>query len=196
MREQLYHRTDLPFTEKMDYFSAALAIFYALYFTLIRIFHIYPTQRTASVYSPGETLFTPGAYVSWTYLCIFVYLLHVSYLSYLPRFDYTYNMIFNVAVGAAHNLLWLIYSLPARLSIVRRFPSRPRSYRPPCASQAALFVALTTSAMALELFDFPPWWRVLDAHALWHLATIPIAVYWYDFLIADALDEGWKGYRL
>jgi hypothetical protein len=39
--------------------------------------------------------------------------------------------------------------------------------------------------------DFPPWGRVVDAHALWHLATVPIAVMWYDFLVLDALDDGW-----
>ena len=44
----------------------------------------------------------------------------------------------------------------------------------------------------LELFDFPPWWRVVDAHSLWHLATAPLAVLWYDFLINDAIDAGWK----
>lgn len=180
----------------MDYFSAALAIFYALYFTFIRMFHLYPSQRPRAVLPPSDTPFTPGGYLSWTFICIFVYILHVSYLSLLPRFDYTYNMIFNVAIGLAHNLLWLIYALPSRLSIIRRYPSRPRSYRPSCATQAAIFVALTTGATTLELFDFPPWWRLLDAHALWHLATIPIANYWYDFLIADALDEGWRGYKL
>jgi hypothetical protein len=44
----------------------------------------------------------------------------------------------------------------------------------------------TTAAMSLELFDFPPYYRVIDAHSLWHLATIFIARGWYGFLIRDA----------
>lgn len=55
---------------------------------------------------------------------------------------------------------------------------------------------MTTAATALELFDFPPWGRVIDAHSLWHLATVPIALFWYDFLLDDALDEGWRVLRL
>jgi hypothetical protein len=71
----------------------------------------------------------------------------------------------------------------------------PRSYRPAHASTAALAVALTTAATALELIDFPPFGRAIDAHALWHLATVPLAVMWYDFLVTDAQDAGWRGQR-
>jgi hypothetical protein len=41
--------------------------------------------------------------------------------------------------------------------------------------------------MSLELLDFPPILRVLDAHAAWHAATIPLALAWWDFLVKDAL---------
>ena len=120
------------------------------------------------------------------------YLGHVTYLTVLPRFDYTYNMAFNLGVGMTHNILWLLYSLPASLSLVRRFPGKPKSYRPAFASKVAVFVLLTTAATALELFDFPPWYRTIDAHSLWHLATAPIAAFWYQFLIEDSLDDSWR----
>jgi hypothetical protein len=51
---------------------------------------------------------------------------------------------------------------------------------------------LTMAATALELFDFPPWFGVIDAHSLWHLATAPIAVVWYDFILEDSLDPSWR----
>jgi len=57
-------------------------------------------------------------------------------------------------------------------------------------------VAVTMLATGLELFDFPPWLRVIDAHALWHLATAPIAIYWYRFLLDDASDPSWRDYKL
>lgn len=184
--------TDFPLTEKLDYFSAALAIGYGLYYTVIRMFHLYPRRDTLSTY---PTVSNKALYFVWTLLCILVYLTHISYLTLLPRFDYTYNIAFNLTLGLSHNALWLLYSLPAVMSLIRRFPSKPKSYRPRYASKAAAFVVLTTVTTALEVFDFPPWARVIDAHALWHLATAPIAIFWYRFLVEDALDEGWRGHK-
>ncbi|KAJ7144965.1 Per1-like protein [Mycena crocata] len=194
----VFHTRDLTVTERLDYFSAALTIFYALYYTVIRLFHIYPAPRRnrlslSTSEPPPQTSLTHKA---WSLLCILVYLGHVSYLTLLPRFDYVYNIVFNMIIGLAHNALWLLYSLPASVSILRRFPSRPKSYRPEFVTEAGIFVALTTAATMLELFDFPPFLRVIDAHSLWHLATAPIAVMWYDFLVQDARDESWREHRV
>ncbi|KAF7359129.1 AB hydrolase-1 domain-containing protein [Mycena sanguinolenta] len=191
----VFHTRDLSTTEKLDYFSAALTIFYALYYTVIRLFHLYPVQQRSRLSlstrnsSPDRSL----THMGWSLLCILVYLCHVSYLTLLPRFDYVYNIIFNLVIGLTHNALWLVYSLP--VSFFRRFPDRPQSYRPRFVTKAGVFVALTTAATALELFDFPPFKRVIDAHSLWHLATAPIAVLWYDFLVQDARDESWRDHR-
>ncbi|KAG2748290.1 Per1-like protein [Suillus brevipes Sb2] len=183
----VFHTRDLPNTEKLDYFSAALVILYALYHTVLRLFNQYPTRP----WEHGRIQRTPIHFL-WSSICTIAYLSHVTYLSILPRFDYTYNMAFNLTVGFTHNLLWLLYSLPASLPLIRRFPSKSKTYRPSYASKAAVFVALTTAATTLELFDFPPWGRIIDAHALWHLSTAPLAKFWYDFLIKDSLDDGWR----
>ncbi|KAF6758202.1 Per1-like protein [Ephemerocybe angulata] len=182
----IFHTRDTPITEKLDYFSAGLAILNALYYTVIRLFHLY---------QPARPKLTSGTSISkpLTLLFIGIYAAHIYYLTSGPRFDYTYNTIFNLTLGVLHNLLWTLYALPSGLSLLRsRFPGRPREYRPSFASKAGLFVALTTAATALEVFDFPPWGRVLDAHALWHAATAPIAYFWYQFLVQDALDQSWR----
>ncbi|EMD34324.1 hypothetical protein CERSUDRAFT_86447 [Gelatoporia subvermispora B] len=191
----VFHTRDLPITEKLDYFSAALTILYALYSTSIRIFHLYPSERTGVV-QPNHQKNTTFIRNVWAISCSLVYLAHVSYLSLLPRFDYTYNMVFNVTVGMLHNMLWLLYSLPSSVSLVRRFPGRPKQYRPPYCTKAAIFVVLTTLATALEVLDFPPWARIIDAHSLWHLSTVPIVWFWYMFLIQDASDEGWRSSKM
>ncbi|KAH7928150.1 Per1-like protein [Leucogyrophana mollusca] len=188
----VFHTRDLPRTEKLDYFSAALAILYALYYAVVRLFHLYPLSRQRDTATEADRQWKKPVRLAWSSLCIVVYLAHVTYLSVLPRFDYTYNMGFNLGVGLTHNLLWLLYSLPPSLSILRQFPYSPKSYKAPFASKAAIFVVLTTGATALELFDFAPWGRILDAHSLWHLSTAPIAKFWYDFLVEDALDDGWR----
>ncbi|EIN07949.1 Per1-like protein [Punctularia strigosozonata HHB-11173 SS5] len=193
----VFHTRDLPLTEKLDYFSAALAILYALYIIVIRVFHLYPSEpRNRLTLTSNPESPHPIAHLVWKWTCVLAFLGHVTYLSILPRFDYTYNIIFNLVVGMAHNLLWLLYSMPAILSTFRRFPYRERSYRPSFTGKAAVFVIFTTAATGLELFDFPPWGRVIDAHSLWHLATAPIALFWYNFLVQDARDDGWRPQKL
>ena len=119
---------DLPITEKLDYFSAALTILYALYYTTIRLFHFYPppASRLTLASMPTNT---------WklnllTCVCLLTYLAHVSYLTLLPRFDYAYNIAFNLVIGFTHNALWGLYAMPTSISLFRRFPSRPKNYRP------------------------------------------------------------------
>ncbi|KAI0303347.1 Per1-like protein [Multifurca ochricompacta] len=155
----VFHTRDTPLTERLDYFSAALAILYALYMAVVRLFHLYAGTPTF----PSRPSRRPLFHV-WRALSTLVYFAHIAYLGFAAPFT--------------------------------RFAAMPRSYRPAHAGTAALAVALTTAATALELFDFPPWGRVLDAHALWHLATVPLAVMWYDFLLMDAQDAGWRGQRL
>ena len=170
----------------------------ALYNAVIRLFHLYPQLDRPRLTASSSN--DPYAFIRyfWTFICVIVYIAHVSYLSIPPRFDYTYNMAFNLCLGVAHNILWCLYSLPSSLTVMRRFQSTslPRSYRPPYASKGAIIVLLTTAAVLLEVLDFPPFLRVIDAHSLWHLITIPLIIPWYKFLIQDALDDGWKLSRI
>ena len=156
----------------------------------VRLFHLYP-GTPAFPGRPGR-----GAlFQAWRAIATVAYVGHVSYLGLASRFDYTYNVIFNLILGIVHNVLWLLFALPGSPPFAR-YAAMPGSYRPDHAGTAALTVVLTTAATTLELFDFPPLARVVDAHALWHLATAPLAVLWYDFLLTDAQDTGWRGLRL
>ncbi|KAF8605975.1 Per1-like protein [Ceratobasidium sp. AG-I] len=179
----VFHTRDTPRTEMLDYFSAGLVILYSLFFTAVRLFHLYP-QSSSSPFTRSQNT----AYKYWAALCALVYIGHISYLTLLPRFDYTYNMAANLVVGLIHNALWLLYPWGS----IRLFPGRDKQYRPGFALQPAWFVLVTTLATTLELFDFPPWCRTIDAHALWHLATVPIVPLWYDFLVKDASDPAWR----
>lgn len=192
------HFIDTPRTEKLDYFAAALSILYALYVAILRLFHLYPLPQTTRLTLSTKPSKPSNSWkrISLTIVCSIMYIAHVSYLLLLSRFDYTYNIIFNTVLGLSHNILWAIYSLPTSMSFIRRFPSQPKSYRPKFVSKAAWFVVLTTAATGFELFDFPPWARTIDAHSLWHLATAPIALLWYDFLIEDSHDMSWREQRL
>lgn len=41
-------------------------------------------------------------------------------------------------------------------------------------------------AMLLEIYDFPPYYGFLDAHAIWHATTIPLTYIWWSFIRDDA----------
>ena len=185
---QLSRTPDKPFTEKMDYFSAAATILCGLFYTVVRLFHLYtpPTSSLTFRKRPCHPLLIP-----WALLCSLLFVAHVTYLSLLPRFDYSYNIIAHVIIGLSHNLLWASYSLPSPF-FYKRFPSLPNSYQPKCVRTPVLLAVAMTSASALEIFDFSPWWRIIDAHSLWHLSTVPLIFWWYRFLIEDARDPGWR----
>jgi len=46
---------------------------------------------------------------------------------------------------------------------------------------------LTWVAATCELGDFPPFFGLLDAHAIWHGCTIPLGFLLWDFLTEDSV---------
>ncbi|KAG8891441.1 hypothetical protein FRB99_003588 [Tulasnella sp. 403] len=182
-------------TERLDYFSAGLTILYSLYIAVIRLFRLYrpPRLYLSQPAYVGAPSWLPARHILlwlWGVLCTLLYLGHVTYLSLTPRFDYSYNIAANVIVGMIHNLLWTAYSF--RASGLRRFDYRERNYVPPYGWKPAAFALTSMAVMMLEVNDFPPWRRVIDAHALWHLSTVPLTWLWYKFLAQDATDSGWN----
>nr|XP_032807324.1 post-GPI attachment to proteins factor 3 [Petromyzon marinus] len=153
----VFHCKDTPWTEKMDYFSATSLILYSIYFCCI---------RTVGQRHPGAASVFGAVLVSF-----FAY--HVWYMGFV-RFDYGYNIIANATIGLVNLLWWLGWCL-------RSHRERPYVWR--CA-----FVVLCLHGLALlELLDFPPLLWTLDAHALWHIGTIPLPLVFYRFLIEDSL---------
>lgn len=153
----IFHTRDFNMTEKLDYFAAGASVLYGLYYAPIRIFRLDEKKPPIK-----QTLLR-----LWTLTCILLYMAHVSYLT-LVRWDYTYNMAANVAVGVLQNILWSAFS-------VRTY----QKLKKPWAAWPGLIVALVVSAMSLELLDFPPWWGFIDAHSLWHLGTVGPTIWWY-----------------
>jgi hypothetical protein len=153
----LFHTRDFSLTEKLDYFAAGASVLYGLFLAVIRIFRLEGDRPRYKV----------ALRRYWTYLCIGLYLAHVSYLSFWS-WDYTYNMAANVVVGILQNILWTAFS-------VFRYRKQLKSWT----AWPGLIVAWIMLAMSLELLDFPPWWGLLDAHSLWHLGTVVPTAWWY-----------------
>ncbi|GFP87543.1 post-GPI attachment to proteins factor 3 [Phtheirospermum japonicum] len=85
--------------------------------------------------------------------------------------DYGWNMKVSVAMGIAQLLIWAIWAC------VTRHPSRCKLWA---------VVVGGGLAMLLEIYDFPPYQGLLDAHTLWHASTIPLNYIWWSFIKDDA----------
>jgi post-GPI attachment to proteins factor 3 len=154
----IFHTRDFNLTEKLDYFAAGASVLYGLYFCPIRVFRL--DQNTPTKQSLLRL---------WTIVCISLYVAHVTYLT-AWSWDYTYNMAANVVVGIIQNLLWSWFSI-----------TRYRKLQKTWAAWPGLIVAWVIMAMSLELFDFPPFAGMVDAHSLWHLGTVVPTVWWYRY---------------
>lgn len=89
----------------------------------------------------------------------------------LVKFDYGFNVMVCVAIGIIQQLMWCTWALKQ---------NHPQKW------QLACFVVLINAVLSLEILDFPPLQGLLDAHALWHLCTVPLTYLWYMFVLADA----------
>lgn len=189
----VFHARDLWWTERWDYFSAAAMLMSGLFLAICRIFRIQPGSLVFRRLLMG---------------CVGTWVVHVLYLLSHRRLDYTYNMAACLFVGFVHNILWIVYAHAPQLVLRlreyvrlsfdqgRQAPVKPETASDskqtqfalplPARRQLELLVILTFAAPALELFDFPPLFRLLDAHALWHLATVPLTLCWYRWLLEDA----------
>ena len=104
--------------------------------------------------------------------CFVLFIRHVLMLNTAERFDYGYNMTVNVAVGLLNSFCWLFWCYT-------HWKARPY------VKNALISVMMLDLAVLLELLDFVPIFWIIDAHALWHLATVPIHYYWYRFVTDD-----------
>ncbi|KAJ1983468.1 hypothetical protein H4R34_001265 [Dimargaris verticillata] len=172
----VFHIRDFGWTEKMDYFSAGFSVLFMLLMALVRIFRLQPGSSSSSGIGDGKNTVVAGrpspVLKPLIALHLVAFIAHITYLS-LWRFDYAYNMMANVVVGICANIAWTIWSYCNRRT-------HPLAWRP------TICVMLISAAMSLELFDFPPWAGILDAHSLWHASTVPIIYLFYNFLIRDA----------
>lgn len=96
---------------------------------------------------------------------------HILYLNFY-ELDYGLNMKVCVIMGVLQLLMWAIWACVS-------------SHR---ARYKVLTVVIVGGlAMLLEIYDFPPVWGYVDAHAAWHATTIPLTYIWWSFIKDDAV---------
>ena len=184
----VFHLRDTWNRERLDYFFAGATVISGLYGIGTRVFKLYLTENNFKRFLFGS-------------LIVFLYICHVTRL--LVDWSYTYNMQANVFIGLIQNVLWIYHSISSFSKLRQSHNKGPSEYKSRNLIDdlkdkeinwtliPILLVGSVTLGMSFELFDFPPILELIDAHALWHLATIWPAIYWYDYMIKD-VEEGLK----
>lgn len=200
----IFHARDKPLTERLDYFSAGGVILGGLFFTICRLFRLPPASRPFKRLAKGmgvayalHVLYLSFGRFDYSYnmqaniivalthsLLWLVYSLHPQvFLHSGPEGGSAARMRSTTVAG--HHTHSNGGSPPVPVSTPVAIP--PSSSRKSRRQLQRILLSLWL-ASALEVFDFAPLFRALDAHALWHLATVPIARMWYAWLIEDARE--------
>ena len=187
----IFHIRDFPITETLDYYFAGLTMMVGFYLIIARYFRLYLPQRKLA-----KTVFTG--------LCTIMYTCHIIRL--VHNWLYTYNTQVHLALAAFQYIFWalLCFSLYSLYSFKEKENSiyfKPRNYLQLshtlfpdffCSSCKRLSLYplflcfLMSLGMSMEIWDFPPVFSLVDAHSVWHFATIiPFYCGWYDWFIWD-----------
>lgn len=161
----VFHTRELTFTTNLDYISALLLLSYACFLALRRL--VGPVGDSSK---PWLAWAVNGAFV----LALVAVAVQV-WRMLQGQVTYDQHMNVCIALGVVHTACWLIWYL------------RHRSRR--YAVMGILLQCYFAGAAMLELFDFPPFLLLFDAHAIWHLLTVPLGFYWYKFWSDDANYE-------
>lgn len=190
----VFHFRDLDLTEKLDYFFAGATVLSGLYVATVRLFKLYEGSQTR------RNLLR--VVLGGVYVC------HVIRL--LWDWSYTYNMQINVLWAVIQYGQWAIFSLLAyrkysQYLFKRDFTKKqyieehsldhnswkmqflryqPNWENTKCLAPIGLSIWVSLG-LVFELFDFPPWRDILDAHSLWHLTTIIPGYIWYYWMVWD-----------
>ncbi|KAI6186944.1 hypothetical protein M3Y98_00188300 [Aphelenchoides besseyi] len=162
----LFHSRDFWLTELLDYFAAGALIFYAFYASLIVTIPILQRRKSLRLLIFSTTFF--------------FYCRHVYYLFSRSSFDYQYNMFCCVSLSVITAVIYILWCIKEWLV---------GQYRPSMKTLLiTIFIGL--GAAVFEVFDFPPifFWTI-DAHSLFHLATIPTPILLARFAVAEAERE-------
>ena len=111
--------------------------------------------------------------LSLLFAALSLYVVHISYLHFI-HFDYGWNMLVSLCTGVLYSAFTCAVAL--------------REGRPYMRTILGCHLYLWTVAL-FEVFDFPPLWGLLDAHAVWHGATMWVGLAFWRVMIEDAKWE-------
>lgn len=101
-----------------------------------------------------------------------------AYFMMLGLVSFGSHMSVSISIVVVTTILWLLWILHAQFLSPHREGLGVKYL-------CLLCQVWLICASALEVFDFPPYFGVFDAHSLWHAATVPLGFLWYHFWELD-----------
>ncbi|KAG7664285.1 uncharacterized protein J8A68_002200 [[Candida] subhashii] len=184
----IFHLRDTAKTETLDYFGAFAIMLVNLNAIFVRYFELYKKL---------------GLLRLWWFSLMIVFIYHCNRL--LTNWDYSYNMKTNIATGIFTMVLWILHSLSTLRKYNKNYlvynnsiqllPFETKllnklNYISIAKSKLIPLIPISNNlfllcGLSLEVKDFPPIARLIDAHSLWHLVTIFPSIIWFDWNIWD-----------
>lgn len=190
----IYHTRDTALTETLDYFGAFAIVCANFNLAITSCFRLFePSRRRIRQVCQ--------------FIIFLAYCTHC--LNLLRDWDYGYNTLVSVVMGLVCFIIWVMHSFRVNreyhdhyyylfksgavapfearvLKSVRKVPivgwwasANPRSI-----GLLPIFLHLfLLTGLSLELLEFEPWYRLVDAHSLWHLVTFFAPFVWYDWIV-------------
>ncbi|CAD5230072.1 unnamed protein product [Bursaphelenchus xylophilus] len=158
----IFHCRDFWLTEYLDYFAAAAIVFYAFFVSIMFTMQVFWRVKVLRY-----TLIVAVLYSYYRF---------VSYLFLRPRFDYGFNMRVCLGLSFTTAAIYLLY-------IYNEY--QQHRFRP--SLKILLYILLIgLLSSSLEILDFPPiLYSQIDAHALFHLATVPTPFMLAKFAVSE-----------
>uniref|UniRef100_A0A914I6E7 Post-GPI attachment to proteins factor 3 n=1 Tax=Globodera rostochiensis TaxID=31243 RepID=A0A914I6E7_GLORO len=168
----IFHLCDHRVTEALDYGAALGLILFTLYASVSFVTPALLQFCCSIRISSRRVVKVVGAVLSAFYGHYLLYIFRT------PRFDYAWHIRCCLVLSVATILLFVAWAL----SQIWLGQARRRSL----AILASTFLLGWSSAAFDVFFDFPPFFWVVDAHALFHLVSIPVPLLWAKFICAEA----------
>ena len=154
----LHHGTHWEWATRVDYFGALLYLTALATCAVVRGLELHDRTVRLRV--------VQAALAAWVLRCVSMQ---------VWGFDYSINMALCVAMYAVHAGGWVWLALR-------------RSNRHPQSKQILSLSVMLAACGCLELWDFPPLWGIMDAHAIWHSLTPLVTLLWHLLVVEKDLE--------
>eukprot|EP00866_Antonospora_locustae_P001519 jgi/Antlo1/1519/404 len=156
-----FHINDTVFTRNLDYFCGFLNICFFLYSAIVRLTLEFCGDTHLSLHKNMLFLIFTG-----------MYLAHVCYMS-LVRFDFVFHKFLCSTLFAMALVSWFYISCIY-------FPRQHSLY-------LMVFTGGILASAMVEIADVPPFFYLIDSHAIFHLMTMVFTPFYYLFVRDDLL---------
>lgn len=157
----LFHINDILLTRYLDYFSALLFLIFAFHLSLTRLSYFYKNDATTLLRKVMNVL-------CCTYFSVVLYMIFVN-------FNYKMHKHLCGFFLVCTTVVWLYTYI-----LIRKHDH---------AKYLIYYIVCLYIGIGIEMFDLPPFFYLIDSHAIWHLITAFIAKFYYMYMKEDMLYE-------